>query len=327
MDRKVQWIGFVVGVLVVCAVWLRMPAGSEDWDLVTYQHTLAHMNAGQGYYAAMQAGLVETAGGAVSHVWNFRLPTAFVLWRYVGLSWPLVLGVVVLTGVLVGLASMPIAGFVCVVWLCMVLHPMGAEQWAFVEVWALPFMVGAMLAVDWERWGVAALLALGAACVREQAALMLIGGLLGAIVCRKAWWPWTAAILAAVGFYAWHTAQVQPFLVPDGHQPPTTGDGGAWAMVTMAGPYTFGLGLTFVCYILWKQRLRPAWFLAAPVLVAVPLSGLVTSRFHWGLLVLPLALALTPKLPSAPLVAPAEDVGGDVLDRERTPHVQAHRPV
>lgn len=320
-----SWWTFGIGAALVAGLWLSVPTGSSlDADLVTYRAVLEHMDAGADYYAAMNAGLTETAGGPVAHVWNYRLPTMFWVWHAVGLSWPLTLAIVLLVGVLVGMVALPGVGLMVVIWMAAVLHPVVAEQWAFVEVWTLPLMVGAVLAIRRDRWALAALLALGAASIREFAVLMLVGGLVAAWLYRKALWPWLAALAAVVAFYAWHYTQAQPYLVAQGAEPPTVGTGSIWAMVTMAGPYTFGVGLVIAAAAVWTQRRTPAWWLAAPVLVAIPLAGLFTSRFHWGLMVLPLAVAL---LGPALLVPAAEHVGGDVLDGERAPDVQAHSAV
>jgi len=86
--------------------------------------------------------------------------------------------------------------------------------------------------------------------------------------------------------------QVQPFLVDAGVDIPLLGGGGVGSILAMAGPSSSVLGLAFVCWAIWRARLRPEWWAAIPILVLIPLAGTLTSRTYWGLLVLPLAAAL-----------------------------------
>lgn len=289
-----SWWLFAGGAVLVCVIWLRLPpASSQDWDLVTYRATVERMQAGEDYYQAMTEGLIVTDVGPVSYPMNYRLPTVFWLWRWCCFSWPATLALVVLIGALVGLASLPAVGLLTMLWLAALLHPVGAEQWAFVETWAVPFCIGSVLALRRGAWGWAALLALCAALVREQAVLLLLGGLLGAWHYRKMLWPWLAGLIAWASYLMWHIGQARPYLVEQGRQPPIL-DGHPGAVLEMAGPATFGLGFLLVVAVLWHTRWTPEWWLVAPLLALIPLAGLLTSRFHWGILVLPVALAVQP---------------------------------
>jgi hypothetical protein len=105
-------------------------------------------------------------------------------------------------------------------------------------------------------------------------------------------WPWLVSLAAWSAFLAWHVTQVRPYLVAVGKEQPMFGGGGFNAVAAMAGPYTFGVGLAIVVYTLWKTRWTPAWWMAGPLLILIPLAGVVLDRNYWGFMVLPTALAL-----------------------------------
>jgi len=292
-DALRSWWVFAIGAVLIGAVWLTVPGGgSPDVDMAVYHRTVEQMRTGADYYTAMSDAMREAGIGPASKVTSFRLPTIFVVWRWCCFSWAWALIVVLVTGVLVGIAAFPLVGLAVMLWLAAVLHPVSVEQWAFVEAWALPTLVGALVAIRADRWTVAAILALGAAVIREQAALVLVGGLAAAVVSRKPKAPWLLALGAFAGFLAWHAMQVQPFLVDAGVDIPLLGGGGVGSILAMAGPSSSVLGLAVVCWAIWRARFRPEWWAAIPILVLIPLAGTLTSRTYWGLLVLPLAAAL-----------------------------------
>jgi hypothetical protein len=305
-----SWWFFAAGTLLAGILLLRLPT-PPIWnlDLTSYQETVYRMRDGRDYYLAMTQGLAAQGVGPVSKLYAYRLPTVFWLWRVCCFSWPATFIVVVVIGILVGLATMPIIGLMTIWWLGAALHAFGVEQWGFVEIWAVPFAVASVLAIRKERWVLAALMALSAALVREQALLLILGGLLAALVYKRFLWPWLTALAAWTLFLAWHFSQARPYLVADGREPPLLGGGRLGMMAEMAGPYTFGAGLVIVVFAVWKARWTPAWWLAAPLIVAIPLAGLFTFRFHWGFLVLPVALSL-----AGSLFPPAHEAMGRGLE-------------
>jgi hypothetical protein len=80
--------------------------------------------------------------------------------------------------------------------------------------------------------------------------------------------------------------------VSDGHEQPLIGHGGPNAIAMMAGPFTYGIGIAIVAWTLWRHRFRPAWWLTVGVVGGIPIAGVLVYRAYWGLLVLPLALAV-----------------------------------
>jgi hypothetical protein len=125
-----RWIAFALGVVTASAIWLGLPANSnKDTDLVTYSIVVGDMRVGYGYYAAMADGLDRTVGPA-STIRAYRLPTVFVVWRIPGFfSWAATFVVLVISGVLVAIATDPVVGLAILLWLAAVAHPVGAEQW------------------------------------------------------------------------------------------------------------------------------------------------------------------------------------------------------
>jgi hypothetical protein len=290
---RAWWVVFALIVGLAGTMWLRLPPGQvKDGDLTIYQDTVSRMRAGTDYYEAMTDALTERGVGPASMPTAYRLPTAFVLWQRCCYSPVGVLAVVVVSSTLVGIASSPILGGITLVWLLYLLHPPGVEQWGFVEVWALPLAIGSIVAVKRGHWRSAAALALGAACVRELCAIMLIGGVIAAWRARQSLWPWLAAGVVWVAFVLWHISRTSRFIVDAGRQQRLLGTGSPRAMLEMAGPLTYGIAFAAVAWIVWRYRRTSAWWLSIGVIAGVPLIGLVVYRAYWGILVLPLALAV-----------------------------------
>ncbi len=284
---------FIVGAALASIVLLSLPpATNKDIDLVTYSEVITDMRAGMAYYPAMTDGLSRTVGPA-STIRAYRLPTMFWVWRLPGLfSWTATLAAMLITGLLVGLATNPIVGLVIFLWLAAVGHPVGAEQWAFVEFWALPLTIASILAIKRERYAAACGLALSAALVRELCVLLIVGGAVAALRYHRRVSPWVAAGIAWIAFFAWHVRQLTPFLSSTGSEPPLLRSGGLEAVASMAGPYTFGIGRAVSVVAVWRTRGMPEWWLTIGLIALIPMAGVLTARFHWGILVFPSAVAL-----------------------------------
>jgi hypothetical protein len=290
IPRSVQWALFAVATSVIAIVWLS--PRSVSWvngDLVAYQRTVDLMRGDQGYYPAMTQALRETSGPP-STVAAYRTPTIFWLWRWTGLSWPLVFVVIVSCGVLVGILSWPLAGLGVMFWLVVTAFPPGSEQWGYQEPWAVLALLFGLLALRHERWDLAALAILVAALVRETAVLALAGGLVGALWFKRPAWPWLAGLTTWFAFMAWHATKARPFLT-DGYRP-GSGAVGIGGVMDMAGVWLGPIGIIIVLAALWRARFSPDWFICAPILVVVPLAGLIIFRPYWSWLCLPIAVAL-----------------------------------
>jgi hypothetical protein len=287
--RSTQWAVFAAGTIVILFVWLGPATRNVHWvngDLLTYRQTLDLMRHGAGYYDAAVTALQDH-----SEVRFLRTPIMFWFWERTGLfTWPATLAVIVAVGILVGILSWPLAGLGIELWLVGVNHPFGSEQWGYNEVWALPFVLLAMLGVRRERWWLAAMSALVAALVRETAVLVLVGGAIGAICFKRPLVPWITACLAWAVFIVWHLTQVFPRLEPSPTGPASAGS--VFHVLDMFGVWLVPLSAVIVVYALWRTRFTLEWLLVAPVSIAIPLAGFWLYRPYWSYLVLPPAVAL-----------------------------------
>jgi hypothetical protein len=292
MEGRVQWVGFAVGVIAIVVVWLGwMPSHASpavNGEVASYRLAVQGMQQGEGYYEAMSSSLLRPP----SNVRSLRLPTIFLLWRVIGLSWPATLAVIILSGVLVGRLAGPVIGFIAVAWLVLTAYSFVNEMWTEVEFWALPLVLGSMLAIRRDRWTLAACLMLGAACIRELAAPCLLMGAFAADRTDRPIRPWALCLVAWVAYYVLHMALAAPWLSPAGSEFPLIGTGGFQGFLIMSGAGLGLLGPVVVGAGIWRSRLRPECWLVLPLVVGIPLAGFLVWRLYWPVLCFPVALAL-----------------------------------
>ena len=289
MGRRVA----AVTVLVLGAIFVFLPPQQPqryDNDEFIYAHTVERMKHGSSYYRAA-ADSYREVGGRVETTRAFRPPTAFLLWRWIptNLLWPSFVVLVAVATALLMLSdtSAPLAVPVVMIYL-LVLGRVSVE-YLFVELWAVPLVAAAIFAAKRERWWLAALFGLFATAVRELAALILIGGLLEAVVRRKPWWPWAAAIGAGGILYGVHASLLAPYLAQRGTEEALFGTGGVGAVLDMAG---FQLPAhAVVGVVLWALALyglvRTDRILFLGPYALLPLLGLIAARPYWGGMVVP----------------------------------------
>ena len=282
-------------------------AGERFVDQVIYRETTEDMRRGDGYYAAMDRALRETNGPAES-ARAFRLPGIFLLWRVLpsqGWVWALFVLVVAATSFAILQATtvaLVAPAFAAYVFRLARPYSFSADSWLdqylLVELWALPLLVGAVVAWRRERRGIAvAGFALAATLVRELVVGLLLTGLVVAWRRRRPAWPWAVALLAAVAMAVAHVRWADPHLVAHGAEEELLGSGQPpWTITAMMAT---GLPAPLVVGpLLWFLSIRRLWRLdrellafLAPLL-ALPLSGLLIGRDYWGFLVAPLLLWL-----------------------------------
>jgi len=308
-DRSVRWIAFLMSVGLIAVIWLWWmpshvhPAMSEEQR--TYLTAVDRMRSGEGYYEAMSTSLVSPP----SQVRSLRLPTIFLVWRFTGISWPLTLLIILISGFLLSLITDPIVGALGTLWLAMAGFSLANEMWAEVEFWVLPLLLGAMLALRRDRWSLAVVLILLAALVRELAVPCLVFGGIAAWRAGRPVRPWVLATGAWTAFYALHVALARPWLVAGGNEAPMIGTGGLDGFLAMAG---IGLGIVapvIVVYAIWHARFRSEWWLVLPLIVGIPLVGFFIMRLYWAVLVFPLAIGLLG--PAAVAVERPHPIGRD----------------
>ncbi|MCU1450517.1 MAG: hypothetical protein JWP02_2687 [Acidimicrobiales bacterium] len=274
-------------VVVIGVAFLFVPPQQPhvyDNDQLVYARTVAGMRRGESYYKAAAASY-RSVGGAVETTRAFRPPTAFLLWRWIPtrLLWPsFVVAVAMVSGLLLlRVTSVPLVVPVVTIYL-LTLGRAGVE-YLFVELWAVPLVAAALLAVERRRWWAAAGLALVATAVRELAGVLLIGALAAAIVHRRPWRPWVASIAAAGGLYALHVTLLQPYLVARGSEERLLGTGSLGAMLDMAGfqlPAHQVVGaLLWALAIVGLVRTRRVALLGPYAML--PALGLLADRPYW----------------------------------------------
>jgi hypothetical protein len=301
---------YAVGAIAVLVIFLfvREQPTEIGPDLAIYSQTVSEMKSGAGYYQAMYDALSRT-NGAPSEARSYRLPTVFLLWRYTGLTWAIVLLVIIASGWEVALLSNPVFGVFTAAYLAIIAVPPGVPAlYGWIEYWALPFVLAAMLSIRRDRWAFAAVCILMAALVRETVAPLFLSGALAAWLAHRSVRPWLLSLVAWTAFLYWHLQQVR--LSPNGQEMRLVGTGGFGSMIDMMSPALGLLGAAVVCYAIWHGRFTAEWWLTLPLLVGIPLSGLVVSRDYWGILVFPVALVLAgthePRVRPRGLVGQAE---------------------
>jgi hypothetical protein len=282
------WLG--AAAIVVLWLWVLQRPADVGPDLEVYSRTVSEMRQGHGYYQAMYDAL-SAVNGPPSEARSYRFPTVFYLWWFTGLTWPLVLAVIIVAGWEVSLISHPVVGVFCAVYLATIARPPSVPAvYGWIELWALPLVLAAILAIRRDRWTLAAVCVLAAALVRETVAPVLVAGAVAAWLSHRSLRPWLIASAAWLSFLAWHLSHV--LLSPTGTEMSLVGTGGLWAALNMAGPAIAPVGAIVTVIALWRARFTPEWWLTLPLLVGIPLIGLIASRDYWGILVFPVALAL-----------------------------------
>jgi hypothetical protein len=303
---ELQRVSVVIIVLIALGFgWaLRDAATNEMIDHRLFSETVAEMRSGAGYYEAMETAFSRVYGpervDVTESVFGFRPPTVFVLWRLLppGGIWAAFVVASAISGVLASvLARFPLSGVLVTVYL-LTLGLFSSDgdwtaQFLATELWVVPVMLGAMLAVKDERWWLAVGLAFVAFAIRETTAPLLVIGLLVAILGYVPWRPWFIAVLVAAGFYWMHAALASGFIDPEAGAPlPTGGEipGSTLRIMGMglpaglvAGPVLWVLAVKHVLSMQENRLLMSAY-------LWLPLVGLALERHYWGIIVVPFTL-------------------------------------
>lgn len=301
----------IVTALAIAAVsvflGLRAPSTPqmEMIDHTLFRLTVESMREGTGYYPAMNEAHEVVYGPervvVTETVRGYRMPTTFLLWRWLPSGDAVWAAFVVMSSV-TGLIAMrlvrwpPLAVLVVVYMLSIGMwreEGVWTAQFMTTELWALPAMMGAILASTKRLWAVTAALCLLAFLIRETAAPLLLAGLGLGMLGRIRRRPFMVATSLGILAYLGHVAAAMPYLDPIADTPLPTGGEIPMSVLRMIGfGIPMGLILGPALWLLAANRLRrwhPEPLLAGAVL-AFPLVGLVIERDYWGLLVAPFVL-------------------------------------
>ena len=280
---------------VVAAVYAAFPPrpGRVLLDEQAFADTVDRMRAGTGYYDATAAAFAQrdTALGSIG---GFRMPTPFLVWRWLpeDALWGIfVVGVVlVTTWLMLWMTRYPLVVAPITLYLLWVSHG-EFESWLHPEWWVLPLIAGALLAHQRDRPVLAAALAAGACGVREIAFLLVIGGLIDSWHRRRAVAAWVVAAAAALVAFAIHA------LLAAGHVAEQSGEMGRLGtgefprtVLTMAGfrlPLVIGAAIWLASFVALRRR---GQLLYVGPLALLPLAGVLVNRPYWGIVVTPLFL-------------------------------------
>ena len=296
MRNRADRIAVVAAVcLAVVATALGVGTGyrTVDVDEVVYRNTVVAMREGQGYYPAMRDALVAKEGAPPSQIRSVRPPTLYlVLARFPERTWRYLVGAVYLAVLLLAwrLARPlhayggPIGVVSAGMWV------LGAAPVLFLhtELWGLPFLLAAALALRNRRWALAALALAIAALLREIYVLPLLLGL--AVAPRRRAWVGAVVVVAGLAFV--HAGLASDILSPDGREAAFGKSGLSPGYVLSAlSPSDRPLGWLFgiaggILGFLGLRRLWPDDAAARVILpfaaVMAPLTVLV-GREYWGL--------------------------------------------
>ena len=260
--------------------------------------TFSLMRHGSGYYAAMNRAMREVGHAPVDEVRAFRMPTVFLIWRWLPNTqaiWLLFVAMVVVTALITFRITRfqfvaPVLALLLLTTGKMLSGSQWLNQFAVVELWAAPASVATLLAWKRERKASAAWFALLAFAIRELAAGMLVFGLIASLRHRRARLHWIGACTVAAVFYLVHSHEAMKYLVAHGTgvQLPLFGTGGPSSVAAMMG-FAIPVGIV-VGPLLWSAAVVRCWRIghdAALGLLALPLTGFAVDRPYWGLVSLP----------------------------------------
>jgi hypothetical protein len=295
-------------------------------DERVFRDAVGRMRGGAGYYPAMQAALTK-AGVAASQVRSFRPATLYLALRFVPPSAYRWLGAVVAaTSVVLGWRLVRHTNrwvqAVVIVGLAMWVGSLLQAAYLYAELWALPLMLGALLAIRRDDWLLAAVLVALAATVRELYAPALLLGLLVAPPDRRR--PWAVA-LGAIGvlgaLHAWLASQQ---LVTHGHEAPfAAATNLGYTLRFMFSPTHYvvpGLAMTAITALgavglARTQAEDPAARFALLVWTVLAVATLYGGRQYWPLLFAPLAVPFL----GGPRAPATELAGVDAEERRQEP--------
>jgi hypothetical protein len=248
------WLG--AAAIVVLWLWVLQRPADIGPDLEVYSRTVSEMRQGHGYYQAMYDAL-SAVNGRPSEARSYRFPTVFYLWRFTGLTWPLVLAVIIVTGWEVSLISHPVVGVFCAAYLATIARPPSVPAvYGWVELWALPLVLAAILAIRRDRWTSRPLCLAAASCERRW----LRPGLRsrrGVVIVSLAP-PWLIASdrMAGVRFLA-----PGAFRLANRHRDVARRNGWPLGSPQHGQSCHRPVGAIVVVVALWRARFTPEWWL------------------------------------------------------------------
>lgn len=307
-SRRELTVVTIAAIVFVCFGFIVVApraAPVEMIDHTLFTETVDRMRSGAGYYEAMDGALAELYGperAAVTEtVIGFRMPTTFLVWRLLPNDYAIWLLYVFLAGgaglVTLRIAHFPPTAMLVVIYLLSIAmlrtNGVWTSQFTATELWAVPVMLCAVVAVTKERWWLAAALGLLAFAVRETAAPLLLIGAGLALFGRLPRRPWLTALGGAIGLYALHAILATPFIDPSVATPLQSRADVPLSFLRilefgLPAGYIVGPGLWIAA--LWRVHSFDRHRLLLSAYLWLPLIGLLVERRYWGVMVVPFML-------------------------------------
>ena len=301
---------------------LRTGWSELDVDEAVFVETLHEMRSGRSYYDAMADALATKEGARPDAVRAVRPPTTFLLLRPFPSSWWRWVATIVIAAGLVLLWRLgrpvgPWGGVVAVVagglWL------VGAAPLLFLhaELWGLPWLLGALVALRRRRLWAAAALLVAAVAFRELYVVFLVA----ALVAVRPRLPWVAASAAVGALAVTHAVLAARVLDDTGRQVSLGNEAHSFGLllrILSPGDSTVGgvVGAALLAAAAWGLLQRwptdPTARVVAPAVLVLAIGAFVATRTYWALTFAPVAAAY---VAAAPVPSARPNGAGHRYDR------------
>lgn len=213
-------VALIVGAAVLCGTLVGERSQVVDVDELVFRSILTHMQAGDGYYEAIERALIEKEGAGPSQVRAVRTPVVSELlapfpsgaWRWIAAIPAMLLGLLAAALAGPGLLAQRIAAALAGAWMVASLPLL----YLHAELWGAPLLLGGALLLRSDRDAPAAALSALATLTRELFGLSLVAG----VLLRRARRPWLIAAAATALGGALHARWASQILDPLGKEAP-----------------------------------------------------------------------------------------------------------
>lgn len=293
--------------LTALTAGLRTGWSEVDVDEAVFVETLHEMRRGASYYDAMRDALVTKEGAPPASLRAVRPPTTFLVLRpFPPSSWRwLASAVIACSLTLLWRLARPFGphgGVVAVVVGGLWLVAAAPLLFLHAELWGLPLLLGAVLALHGGRAVAAAALLVAAVTFRE----LYVVFLLAALVVARPRLPFAGALAVVAALLGIHYALAADILSDAGHQVSMGNETLSFAFVLRVlspGESTVGgvLGVAVLGGAAWGLATRwptdVAARVVAPAALALAVGAVVATRTYWALTFAPVAAAYVPAAP------------------------------
>lgn len=291
---KLDKVALLIAVVcVVIGLVLAHQQDTTDVDQQIFTDMIVGVQHGGDYYSVTDDALADTYGMHMGNLRAYRLPTLYLflslfdknVWVFLAAAPALAMavGAILLSGT--DALTQRIAAALSGMWILASLP----RLYLYGELWAGPFLIFAGVMLRQKREGLAALLCVVGALIRELLFGGIVAGIALAVVGRRgslgAWIKAAAAFIAAMLV---HIHLVSSHLDPNGGIP-ALGNAGlfTWLMIspgTSTIAVAVGPPLVVLAFVgLWLRRGDPAFRYLSLYVVPLVVATLLADRGYWAL--------------------------------------------